>query len=80
MLKAIKNKVIDKVSDVLSYPARRKAQKAILKSDAILKDIKTVRNSKGYDTSEKDWRDPIFRARANVSNFKTEQLQALRGK
>lgn len=77
-LKAIKNKVIDKVSDVMSYPARRNAQKSMLKSDALLKDIKLTREMKGYDTSDKDWKDPVFRARTNVSNYKTEQMQALR--
>lgn len=33
-IQTIKNKVIDKVSDVMSYPARRNAQKSILNSNA----------------------------------------------
>ena len=76
----IKEKVIGATSDLLSYPARRKAQKAMIKSDQIAKDVKTLQDYKGYDTSDKDYRDPVFRAKANISNFKTEQMQALRSK
>ena len=77
-MKNMKAKVIDKVSDAMSYPARRSAQKSMLKADSLVKDFKTVRENKGYDTSDKDYKDPVFKARANVSNFKAEQLQALR--
>lgn len=66
----VKNKVIDKVSDMMSYPARRKAQKAMIKADNDVSDIKMVREMKSVDTSDRDWQDPLFRARANVSGLK----------
>lgn len=77
--KDIKNKIVDKVSDVMSYPARRKAQKAILQDTENLKDIKLV-NQAGSNTEPipNDYRSELFRARANVSNLKTQQMQALR--
>ena len=49
-LSKIKNKVIDKVSDAMSYPARREAQKSILRSDRDLQFIKDAR-SKGLKTT-----------------------------
>lgn len=45
-IKRAKAKVIDKVSDVLSYPARRNAQKSILKSDKQVQEIKQNRSNK----------------------------------
>jgi len=41
-----KDKVIDKVSDVLSYPARRAAQKSMLKSDEEFKEVKQANQNK----------------------------------
>ena len=45
-VKSAKNKVIDKVSDLMSYPARRNAQKAILKADKQVQEIKQRRVDK----------------------------------
>ncbi len=39
---SIKSKIIDKVSDVLSYPARRAAQKSILNADKEFKFAKSA--------------------------------------
>lgn len=39
----VKDKIIDKVSDVMSYPARRNAQKSILRSN---KDLETIKKNK----------------------------------
>lgn len=41
-LQKIKNKVIDKVSDIMSYPARRNAQKSILKSEKEFTRLKAI--------------------------------------
>lgn len=69
-----KNKIIDVASDAMSYPARSKAAKSIAKSNAITKDIKLVNQTKGTEDGG-DYRDPLFRARANVAVFKVEQEQ-----
>lgn len=73
-----KRGVIDKVSDVLSYPARRKAQKAILKADRDVRDIKMVREARNAEPIPNDYRSPLFRARANVSNLKYDADQRAR--
>ena len=44
--KGVKNKVVDKISDLMSYPARRNAQKAMLKADKQVEQIKKARNDK----------------------------------
>lgn len=68
---AVKNKVIDKVSDVLSVVPRMKAKNAIAKADGLVADIKLVREAKGTEDAG-DQSDPLFRARANVSNYKSD--------
>lgn len=65
-------KVIDVASDIMSAPARMKAKKAMIKADQDVADIKMVREMKSVDSSNMDWRDPLFRARANVSGLKYE--------
>jgi hypothetical protein len=76
----MKNKLIEKVGDVLSYQARRMAQKSILKSNADIEDVRRVAQSRDVDTSDKDYRDPLFRARANVARMKVDQQKrALKG-
>jgi len=72
VVKKIKNKIIDVASDIMSAPARMKAKKAMIKADQDVADIKMVREMKGVDSSDMDWRDPLFRARANVSGLKYE--------
>lgn len=74
IIKKVKNKVIDVASDAMSYPARSKAKKEIAKSNAITNDIKLVNQAKGTQDGG-DYRDPLFRARANVAVFKVEQEQ-----
>lgn len=73
-IKKVKDKIIDVASDAMSYPARSKANKSIAKSNAITNDIKLVREAKGTEDGG-DYRDPLFRARANVAVFKVEQEQ-----
>lgn len=73
----IKNKVTDITSDVMSYPARRSAQVAQAKANKDVSDIKMVRKAKGSEPIPNDYRSPLFRARANVSNLKSQQLEAL---
>lgn len=75
-MSSFKKKVIDKVSDVLSYPARNKARKSIEKSNELVKDIKLVRKTKDlipypFD----DYSSEVFRARANVLGYKYDQEQ-----
>jgi len=41
---AIKDKVIDKASDAMSYPARRAAQKAMIKADKRLDNVRLQRD------------------------------------
>lgn len=65
-------KVVDVASDIMSAPARMKAKKAMIKADQDVADIKMVREMKSVDSSDMDWRDPLFRARANVSGLKYE--------
>jgi hypothetical protein len=65
-------KIIDVASDIMSAPARMKAKKAMIKADQDVADIKMVREMKSVDSSDMDWRDPLFRARANVSGLKYE--------
>jgi hypothetical protein len=67
-----KAKVIDKVSDVMSYPARRSAQKAMIKADHDVRDIKAVREARGAEPVPNDERSSLFRARANVSFMKSK--------
>jgi hypothetical protein len=76
-IKKAKHKVIDVTSDAISFPARRKANKEIAKSTQNVNDIKMVRKAKGVQDGG-DYRDPLFRARANVSNMSFEQEYAAR--
>ena len=41
---------------------------------------KLTREMKGVDSSDMDYRDPLFRARANVSNYETEYAQRMNPK
>ena len=68
-MKTIK-KIIDKTSDVLSFPARRKARNMIRRGSKLVEDLKIVRASKGAEPMTDDYRDPLFKARVNVSNAK----------
>jgi len=62
----LKKKVIDVTSNILSYPARAKAKKEITKNEQLAKDIKLVKEAGPTDLSDKDWKDPLFRATMNV--------------
>jgi len=65
-------KTQDTTSSILSAPARYKANKQIKASDSLLRDIKLERKTRGVDIGDANWKDPIFRARANVSNYKSD--------
>lgn len=71
-----KSKVIDKVSDVMSYPARRSAQKSIAKSNANLSDLKMVKEAGKVEPYPNDYRSPLFRAKANVAGMKIDAQRA----
>lgn len=72
IIKKAKDKIIDVASDAMSFPARSKANKSIARDTAILDDIKLVQQAKGTEDGG-DYRDPLFRARVNVSNYKYDQ-------
>lgn len=71
IIKKVANKVVDVTSDVLSAPARMNAAAAKTKADNDVAAIKTVRAMKGVP-DKGDQSDPLFRARAVVSNLKTD--------
>jgi|GEM_PF-2966247 len=71
-MKAIK-KIIDKTSDVLSFPARRKARNMIRRDSKLVEDMKMVRGAKGSEPVKNDHTDPLFRVRANVINAKIDR-------
>lgn len=74
----LKSKIVNKVSDVMSYPARRNAQKTQIKADADVRDIKLTREA-GNNTEPipNDYRSDLFRARANVAVLRSKQYEAL---
>lgn len=49
-----------------------KAKKEIAKVDRDLPMLKLANASKHIDTSNMDWRDPIFRAKATMANYESE--------
>ena len=59
-------KVIEGVSDAMSIIPRMKAARAMKQADQDVADIKMVREMKGLE-DKGDYRDPLFRARANVA-------------
>jgi len=65
----IKNKVVDVTSDILSAPARYKANKSIAESNRVADAIKMTREAKGAQDGG-DYRDPLFRARATAAAAK----------
>lgn len=73
-VKKIKNKVVDTTSDVLADVVfgGAKAKREMKKSNDILPDLKLVNQAKGTQDGG-DYSDPLFRARARVSNFKVDQ-------
>lgn len=79
-LKEIKKKFDDKGGDILSYPARRAAQKSIAKSNAQMADMKLEKETRGVEIEPANYTNPVFRARANVAQMKAEQQRrALKG-
>lgn len=81
-IKKVKGKVIDKTSDFIAnnFMGGNKAKKEIAKVDSYIKDKNLVRETKGVELINDDYTDPIFRARANVSNFETEYAQKMNKK
>lgn len=71
----IAKKVQDVTADVMSAPIRYKVAKKMKKDDELYKDILLERETKHLDIGDADYTNPIFRARANVSNFKTKLEQ-----
>lgn len=72
-------KIVDVTSDVLSAPARIAADNARVKANGQIAQIKMVRDMKNVPDKGNE-SDPLFRARASVSNMKTDALQAARKK
>lgn len=70
-IKKVGKKVVDVASDVMSGFAPQRAANNQKKVDAQVKDIKMVREMKKVPDGG-DYRDPLFRARANVSNMKAD--------
>lgn len=75
-IKKVKNVVVDKVSDLMAFPAIMRANSITAKTERDLADLRLVREMKGVDSSNMDWRDPLFRARANVAILKFENEYA----
>lgn len=75
IIKKAKNKVVDVASDIMSAPARIKSQMSVDKANSQIADLKMVRDMKHMEDSG-NWKDPLFRARANVSNMKFEREYA----
>lgn len=74
IFKKAKDKVIDVASDVIAdnfMGARKNRQKAN-RMNQMADDMKLVRETKDVSLAGKDYRDPIFRARANVSAYEAE--------
>jgi len=71
----VKAKVIDKASDVLSMPARMRANRIIRESGEDAKAIKAYRAIRGKPIEPFDESNPDFRTRANAiqAEFRTEQ-------
>jgi len=69
-LKKAKNKVIDVASDIMSAPARMKANTQMKKNAQNDADLKLVKETKGVSMKGQDYHNPIFRARANVAVLK----------
>jgi len=69
VMRPVGDKVIDKTSTFIAnnFMGVNKAKKSIADSKQLVSDLKLVKKTKGYDTSDKDWRDPVFRARVNVA-------------
>lgn len=76
---SLKSKIVDVASDIMSYPARRKAQKQVLQSNNDLADVKMLRQARQNGITEndiaanRDWHDPLFRARANVMRLRANR-------
>lgn len=61
--------ITDKVSDVISAPARLKANNAKKRADAEVAMIRLVRENRGKP-DKGDESDPLFRARATVREMR----------
>lgn len=74
---AIKDKIIDKTSTFIAnkFMGGDKAKKEIAKVDRDLPMLKLANATKKIDVSDKDYRDPIFRAKATMANYETEYMR-----
>lgn len=83
IIKKVKNKVLDKTSDIVADTVfgGAKAKREMKKIDDYIRDKKLVRETKGLEPyPNNDYSNPVFRARANVSNFETEYAQKMNKK
>ena len=74
ILNNIKKKVIDTTSTAIAnnFMGGNQAKAQMASDDQLSKDMQLVKKTKGVSMAGKDYNDPIFRARANVSNFEAE--------
>lgn len=68
----LKNKVIDKVSDVMSYPARRAAQKSMINAD---RNFGILRNRS--DADKKNFKWAIEKDGELIASPRVKQMKAL---
>lgn len=80
-IKKIGSKVVDVASDVIAdnFMGARANRAKAAKSNALASDMQMVKKAKGAQDGG-DYRDPLFRARANVSNYETEYAMRMSGK
>ena len=71
---SIKSKIIDKTSTVIAntFMGGNKAKKEIAKVTRDIPDLKLANATKHIDVSDRDHKDPIFRAKATMDNYQTE--------
>lgn len=70
----IKDKIIDKTSTFIAnkFMGGDKAKKQIAKVSRDLPDLKLANKTRNLDVSDSDYKNPIFRAKAKMSNYETE--------
>lgn len=75
MINKIKKTLKDAGGTVKAPFQIAKSRKEIKKVDRDLPDLKLANQTKHLDTSDMDYRDPIFRARATMSRYEEEYAQ-----
>jgi hypothetical protein len=72
MIKTIKKTLKDAGGTIKAPFAIAKANRSIARDNAVVPVLKLANATKNIDTSDMDQRDPIFRARATMSNYQSE--------